>query len=1611
MPTIDAAINLESRTSTASVPIPGTDLTLNYFSDRVRGTSTNPSRSVSVPLTGSNPPDSLKRVDLTIEVAGQRNEFEFSPDPDRTESFTWDGRDGFGNRVQGPHTATIEITYVYDGVYSEPDVDRGSAFNNRPGVEITGSEAREELYFTTDYEVDLQYFDAARTGLGGWWLSPHHVRNRNRSSFSLLQGDGTDRTIKEDSLREVDQVPAGRFDILDTDEYFATSAVAPDGSLTVTLTGVDYGSGADSDEIAAVRVYDLPSDGFEQLLASDGDSIDVVGTLIADEGSLGADGYVFDVAYGSEGRLYLAELVGGMDPIFDSDSTNDGRVRRISEDGSTVTTLAGTTDGQHPTDEYGSFGDWIADVEGSLATDVPLPAITSVVVGSDGDTYLKLGPMNDEWGGGVVRLSPDGRLYRAYSFDLVGGDTFDGIPVLRDTIAVGPSGDLYVGEPGRIVRIDSQGNVRVLAGSGSGFEQVRQSDDSEHLLAAKEAKIGTVLGLHVDETGTVYFMDRAADADSSSDREDLVRKFDPGGLVTRIMGTGDRPIRSDTTYRGAPADTAYRFFGQWPLLWTDAGDIHFMARERATDGSVFARLRQAFDIDRIPSRDGSKLYEFVDGRHARTVDTLTGTTLYEFAYDDAGRLTSVTDRNGSVVQVERDADGAPTAIVAPTGQRLELALTDGYVTGITRPDDRQLGFTYTGGGLLERITHPGGDETTFQYDGSGRVTGRTRPTGGQDDLVQQAIENGRRLTHLTPEMRETTVDVERTAAGRRITTQCCNTAGTETLISPDGEWTTTYPDGASKTTRSGLDPRFGGRSPLPASVTYTSPGGTTTTTEFSRSVTLSDETDPLSLTAFSETSTVNGRSYERSYDPGAGEWTVTTPGGRTMTVGLDAGRTSTVSPTGTDGLSMSYDADGRVTGVGRTGNELALEYDGGGNLSAVTDAEGRRSEMTLSDGEYPESFTSPLGNTTAFSYDADGYLSSMTRPNGETHDYEFDAAGHMTGYTPPEGGSRTISHDADGFPTEVALPSGRTITNEFDASTRLQQASHPDATVTYQRDELKRLTGLTRSPADGSTDQSLSITRDGKVTTELAFSGPASGTFQYAHDADGQVSQITHPNGSTRALSRDDDGLLTGEGPFTVERNGPMGRPSRISDFTGVVEYTYDQQGRVASRSHTVDGTEFYSVEYTYDQSDLLVERTETLPNGQRTEAFTYDADGRLTEVQRDGSVVESYAYDENGNRTERTVDGTTEQASYDPGDRLVEQGSRTYGYDADGHVTDRNGDTLDYSATGELLSATLSGGSSVEYTSDGYGRRVARTAPDGTTTEYLYGDPNAPTRVTAVRESGEWTHYYYDLDGRLYAFERGGSWYYVATDQVGTPRVVVDSSGSVVREIDRDAYGAVRSDSDPAFPLHVGFAGGIPDPETGLVRFGMRDYDPETGRWLARDPMLLAGGQFNFYSYVENDPVNAVDPTGLSWDCFIEKMLENFDKTEEYTDLIGKILDELGVDTGADLKLKELFKAGLENYLEELAKGKAKKAAAKAAGKSLLKSASRGGLYNLALYGGMLVGSGIYAGIDQYFGQGPGEALFELINGPNESLSPCEARERGLIDEDCPEKALEDCC
>jgi RHS repeat-associated protein len=109
-----------------------------------------------------------------------------------------------------------------------------------------------------------------------------------------------------------------------------------------------------------------------------------------------------------------------------------------------------------------------------------------------------------------------------------------------------------------------------------------------------------------------------------------------------------------------------------------------------------------------------------------------------------------------------------------------------------------------------------------------------------------------------------------------------------------------------------------------------------------------------------------------------------------------------------------------------------------------------------------------------------------------------------------------------------------------------------------------------------------------------------------------------------------------------------------------------------------------------------------------------------------------------------------------------------------------------------------------------------------------------------------------------------GGSTYYLSYDQVGSLRLVADASGNVVKRIGYDSFGNILEDTNPSFTMPFGFAGGLHDRDTGLVRFGYRDYDPEVGRWTAKDPIWFAGGDTDLYGYVLNDPVNAIDPYGL---------------------------------------------------------------------------------------------------------------------------------------------------
>jgi RHS repeat-associated protein len=115
----------------------------------------------------------------------------------------------------------------------------------------------------------------------------------------------------------------------------------------------------------------------------------------------------------------------------------------------------------------------------------------------------------------------------------------------------------------------------------------------------------------------------------------------------------------------------------------------------------------------------------------------------------------------------------------------------------------------------------------------------------------------------------------------------------------------------------------------------------------------------------------------------------------------------------------------------------------------------------------------------------------------------------------------------------------------------------------------------------------------------------------------------------------------------------------------------------------------------------------------------------------------------------------------------------------------------------------------------------------------------------------------------------KGGRTYRLVKDHLGSVRLVVDTGdGTIVQEMRYDAWGNVVLDTNPGFQP-FGFAGGLYDPQTRLVRFGARDYDASIGRWMGKDPLLFpelsVAGHANAFAYAGASPTDKTDPSGES--------------------------------------------------------------------------------------------------------------------------------------------------
>jgi RHS repeat-associated protein len=346
------------------------------------------------------------------------------------------------------------------------------------------------------------------------------------------------------------------------------------------------------------------------------------------------------------------------------------------------------------------------------------------------------------------------------------------------------------------------------------------------------------------------------------------------------------------------------------------------------------------------------------------------------------------------------------------------------------------------------------------------------------------------------------------------------------------------------------------------------------------------------------------------------------------------------------------------------------------------------------------------------------------------------------------------------------------------------------------------------------------------------------------------------------------DGLLTQAGLLNLSRDSQNGLLTgmalgNITDALG-----YNGFGEVAVYQAAYSGAGIFSDNYTRDDLGRIIQKNETIDGATHTYAYMYDQAGRLTNVSEDGVMVSQYIYDANGNRLSYTSLSGTISGSYDNQDRLLQYGTTTYNYTANGELLNKtNGSqttTYQYDVLGNLRNVTLPDGTKIEYLIDGQNRRIGKKVNGVLVQGFLYEDGLRP--IAELDGTGNVvSRFVYAGVSNVPAYMvRGNVTYRIVADHLGSPRLIVAASkGSVVQRIDYDEFGKIVMDSNPGFQP-FGFASGIYDRDTGLMRFGARDYDAEVGRWTAKDPILYFGGDVNLYGYVSNDPITFFDPAGL---------------------------------------------------------------------------------------------------------------------------------------------------
>ncbi|MBF0284218.1 MAG: hypothetical protein HQL51_07145, partial [Magnetococcales bacterium] len=725
-------------------------------------------------------------------------------------------------------------------------------------------------------------------------------------------------------------------------------------------------------------------------------------------------------------------------------------------------------------------------------------------------------------------------------------------------------------------------------------------------------------------------------------------------------------------------------------------------------------------------------------------------------YDAAGRLLSITDREGRSLTLTYDADNHLAAVRDAAGAVMTFTTNaPGYVTSLTLPDGGVFRYEYNDRMMLRRVENPLGASRVYQYDNAKFVQAMTGVTD----------ENGVQFASWSYD-----------AKGRAVVSeQAGGTDRTTLTYNADGSTTVTNGAGLSRLYRYNSAGRI---TSVEESACPDCASGTTTYAYDANGL-LSEVADAAGrITRYA----YNDRGLQTSRVEAAGtalertiltEWhevlrapTRIVEPGRTTTLSYDAaGRVTTRgqqdSATGASrSWSYAYDAAGRLASVngprGDVQDVLTLAYNEAGDLSTLTDALGRTTRIDARDLHgRPLALTDPNGLSVSLVYDALGRV-IQSNAGGRITRFGYSPAGDLIRVERPDGVVVTLTYDGARRLVRVTDNREGQLDLTLDAVGHRVKEEVRDGSGALALARMRAYNQLGRLVREsGAAGQTTSRGYDA-VGNPVAVSDPLGNASGYVFDALNRMIQSVDAAGGTTRFRYDAGDHLTG-----------------VTDPKGAeTTYQYDGLGRVTAVLSPDAGT----VRYVYDEADNVVERIDAQ---NRSTRYTYDALHRpVRALLSDGSEI-VYGYDAGSN-------GLGHLTSLQGGGSAL-----SWNYNAWGDVVSR----LE-SANGKSLTTS--------YQFDDSGRLTGVSYPSGKTATYAYA---ADGRLTGLSWNGQPV-----LSGVTYrplGPVSGWTWasgaaYVRQFDQDG--RISAHTVGNASRVITYDAAGRITRLADGEFDGQYGY-------------------------------------------------------------------------------------------------------------------------------------------------------------------------------------------------------------